>query len=38
MQYTRLGNSDLKVSRICMGCVGVGDAANVQHFPLKKEK
>lgn len=20
MQYTRLGNSDLNVSRICMGC------------------
>ena len=27
MQYTKLGNSDLKVSRICMGCMGFGDAA-----------
>ncbi|MCD7093377.1 hypothetical protein LTK23_08160, partial [Klebsiella quasipneumoniae subsp. quasipneumoniae] len=22
MQYTRLGKSDLLVSRICMGCMG----------------
>ena len=31
MQYTKLGNSDLTVSRICMGCMGFGDAANGQH-------
>ncbi len=31
MQYTKLGNSDLKVSRICMGCMGFGDAHNGQH-------
>ena len=31
MQYTRLGNSELKVSRICMGCMGFGDAGNGQH-------
>lgn len=31
MQYTKLGNSDLNVSRICMGCMGFGDAANGQH-------
>ena len=31
MKYTKLGNSDLKVSRICMGCMGFGDAANGQH-------
>ena len=31
MQYTRLGNSDLNVSRICMGCMGFGDAQNGQH-------
>ena len=31
MQYTTLGNSDLKVSRICMGCMGFGDAKNGQH-------
>lgn len=31
MQYTKLGNSDLTVSRICMGCMGFGDAARGQH-------
>lgn len=31
MQYTKLGSSDLKVSRICMGCMGFGDAARGQH-------
>ena len=31
MQYTRLGNSDLTVSRICLGCMGFGDAAAGQH-------
>lgn len=31
MQYTKLGNSDLNVSRICMGCMGFGDPNNGQH-------
>ena len=31
MQYTKLGNSDLTVSRICTGCMGFGDAKNGQH-------
>lgn len=31
MQYCNLGESDLRVSRICMGCMGFGDAQNGQH-------
>ena len=31
MKYTKLGNSDLNVSRICLGCMGFGDANNGQH-------
>ena len=31
MKYAKLGNSDLNVSRICMGCMGFGDAQNGQH-------
>ena len=31
MKYTKLGNSDLTVSRICMGCMGFGDASHGQH-------
>ncbi|MBQ6412194.1 MAG: aldo/keto reductase [Ruminococcus sp.] len=31
MKYTKLGNSDLNVSRICMGCMGFGDPSRGQH-------
>lgn len=31
MKYAKLGNSDLRVSRICMGCMGFGEAGNGQH-------
>lgn len=31
MKYTKLGNSELNVSRICMGCMGFGDASRGQH-------
>lgn len=31
MEYKKLGNSDLSVSRICMGCMGFGDSSNGQH-------
>ena len=31
MKYTRLGESELNVSRICMGCMGFGDPARGQH-------
>lgn len=31
MEYTKLGNSDLNISRICMGCMGFGQAGNGQH-------
>lgn len=31
MEYVTLGKSDLKVSRICMGCMGFGNARTSQH-------
>ena len=31
MKYTKLGSTDLNVSRICMGCMGFGDAQRGQH-------
>ena len=38
MKYTKLGNSDLQISRICMGCMGFGDADNGQHtWTLEEE-
>ena len=31
MKYTQLGNSELNVSRICLGCMGFGNASTGQH-------
>ncbi len=31
MEYTRLGSTGMKVSRICLGCMGFGDAARWVH-------
>src|SRR3954462_227810 len=31
MQYARLGNTGLKVSRICLGCMTYGDPARGAH-------
>ena len=36
MNHTKLGNSDLEVSRICMGCMGFGDAKNGQNTSARK--
>lgn len=31
MEYAKLGNSDLEVSRMCLGCMGFGDSSIGQH-------
>src|SRR5437660_1513441 len=31
MEYTKLGNTGMDVSRICLGCIGFGDAARWTH-------
>ena len=38
MRYEKLGMSELNVSRICMGCMGFGDASNGQHSWTIDEK
>lgn len=38
MKYTKLGNSNLKVSRVCMGCMGFGDPKNGMHTWTLPEK
>jgi len=39
MKYAKLGNSDLLVSRICMGCMGFGDPSRGQHsWTIDEEK
>ncbi|WP_392551304.1 aldo/keto reductase [Orbus wheelerorum] len=41
MNYIKLGNSDLKVSRFCLGCMSFGDPASNMHAwtldPVKSE-
>lgn len=39
MEYIQLGSSDLKVSKICLGCMGFGDAKKGMHsWTLSYEK
>lgn len=39
MKYVKLGNSDLSVSRICLGCMGFGNPQNGQHsWTVGREK
>lgn len=39
MKYIKLGNTDLNVSRICMGCMGFGDPENGMHsWTLPKDE
>ena len=38
MKRIPLGNSQLSVSRICMGCMGFGDASNGQHSSTVDEE
>lgn len=41
MKYTNLGNSSLKVSRICLGCMGFGESQSGMHswtLPYEQSK
>ena len=41
MEYIRLGNTDLHVSKVCLGCMGFGDAASGMHswtLPYEESK
>lgn len=31
MEYIKFGNTDMTVSRLCLGCMGFGDAGSGQH-------
>ena len=37
MEYARLGSTGMKVSRICLGCMGFGDARWVHKWVLNEE-
>ena len=41
MEYIQLGNSSLKVSKVCLGCMGFGDASSGMHswtLPYEESK
>ncbi len=38
MEYIQLGNSSLKVSKVCLGCMGFGDAQSGMHSWTLSEK
>ncbi len=37
MEYVKLGNSDLNVSRVCLGCMSFGNASGMQNRALNYE-
>ena len=37
MEYARLGSTGLKVSRICLGCMGFGDSEWIHKWVLNEE-
>ncbi len=37
MEYARLGSTGMKVSRICLGCMGFGDSEWVHKWVLNEE-
>ena len=38
MEYVQLGNSDLKVSKICLGCMSFGERSDFWKWQLDQEK
>ncbi len=38
MQYTKLGNTDIEVSKVCVGCMSFGKAGTMHDWTLDEEK
>ncbi len=38
MEYTNLGNTDIKISKICVGCMSFGEAGALHNWTLNKEQ
>lgn len=38
MEYTKLGNSDIEVSKLCVGCMSFGKAGTMHDWTLDEER
>ena len=38
MEYAKIGNTDIEVSRICLGCMSFGKAGTMHDWTLDEEK
>ena len=38
MEYTKLGNTDIEVSKLCVGCMSFGKAGTMHDWTLDEEK
>ena len=38
MEYAKIGNTDIEVSRICLGCMSFGKAGTMHDWSLDEEK
>ena len=38
MEYTKLGNTDISISKLCMGCMSFGKAGTMHDWTLDKQK
>lgn len=38
MEYTTLGNTDIKVSKICLGCMSFGEAGTLHDWTLDEKQ
>ena len=37
MEYVKLGNTDIKVSKICLGCMSFGEVGTMHDWTLNEE-
>lgn len=38
MEYTKLGNTDIEISRLCLGCMSFGKAGTMHDWTLDEER
>lgn len=37
MEYTKLGNTDIEISKVCVGCMSFGKAGTMHDWTLDEE-